>query len=439
MFGRAVESATPPGSGGAGSGTTAQRRSGVPSLLQSVRSCQGSFHRSIATSAVLRPCRTILGISLLLILLTTLSFVTREDYPEGDGRTEDAVDMWRVRHNDIMRVQDAFDAAKGRRALWMDGEGRFETDHEWEQRTQMEVYPDRRDVEEILFGDRPPESTQIGGQTQIFYRNTEGGKIFTPGNLRAMCLLERLWHDFADNLEWREGYYLSGGRISRMVQLLAGNSLQGDRENTFPASDCDVALTQTQVDAQVEASIYAPYRNGDTGLGFFLGKGFDPADPGSYTSITRSGFTQLIGDEEVVGAEGLDALQKALDAENTFFRPRFLYEKWYALPHADGPHIQVRVMDPLMKDYAGTQLALERDLALGLPFTFLAVWTVVYLHTGSLFCAMIVLLFVLFAMLGGFVGYYLLARLAYFDTFLQLTLFVMLAVGADNFFVMWEA
>ena len=91
------------------------------------------------------------------------------------------------------------------------------------------------------------------------------------------------------------------------------------------------------------------------------------------------------------------------------------------------------------QDAAGQALMFERDLSLGLPLTFIMVFFIVVSHTRSVFCGTVVLLFVGLSMGCGYIGYYGIMRLAYFDNFLTLTLFVMLAVGADDFFVIWEA
>ncbi|CAD7965534.1 unnamed protein product [Amoebophrya sp. A120] len=393
------------------------------------------FHQKLCTQAVLRPCLTLSVIIFTVIFLTTLAFLTKADFPDEDQRSKDSVDMWRVRDNEIMRTEDAYYSALGHRARWVEAESRFETEQEYiDWRDSKIRYPSRHDVKELLFGPAPVQSSELGGRTQIYYRSVDRSrKIFTPQNLKAMCLLERVWHEIG-KLGDKSKFYQSGARISRMVQIYAGNLL--NRPFTFPITDCDVTATmsQQQVDTIVNNEIYAKYNSGDYGYGFFLDRDF-PTN--GYAVATRSGFSGLDGEDEI-GGEGLDKLQEFLGVEDTFFNPRFLYEKWYILPNSHG-QVEVRIMDPLMKDAAGQELALGRDLTLGLPLTFIAVWVVVYVHTGSLFSACLVLLFVLFAMMGGFIGYYLLARLAYFDSFLQLTLFVMLAVGADNFFVMWEA
>ena len=55
----------------------------------------------------------------------------------------------------------------------------------------------------------------------------------------------------------------------------------------------------------------------------------------------------------------------------------------------------------------------------------MAVNLIVFLFTGgSLFCAASVMFFVAFSMMWGLIGYFLLCRLAWFDSFLSLNLFV---------------
>ncbi|CAD7926920.1 unnamed protein product [Amoebophrya sp. A25] len=397
-----------------------------------------AIHERICTSAVTRPILTLLGLSFGTILLLTVAWSTRRSYPgDQDERTKDSVDVWKARENPIIQVEDAYNNAMIDRVKWIKDEERFETDTEFLSRRQGE-FPTPHDggVMRTLFGPAPPQQTKIGGRAQIYYRTKDGSKIFTPQNLHAMCRLEHVWHSVGMFDGPPEGYYLAPGRISRAVQHFAGNQQTGSDRFTFPISDCDAVLTKTQaeIDAWAGTTFYQPYLAGDAGYGFFLEKAF--ATKG-FTSVTRSGFAMLGGAREEQGADGLDLLQEALEVDNGWWNPRFLHTLWLTLPKA--PNVEVRAIDPLMKSQASLELVLSRDLGFGLPFTFVTVWLVVFLHTHSFLCASVVVMFVVFAMVAGVIGYYLVLRLAYFDSFLQLTLFVMLAVGADNFFVLWEA
>jgi hypothetical protein len=110
----------------------------------------------------------------------------------------------------------------------------------------------------------------------------------------------------------------------------------------------------------------------------------------------------------------------------------------FPVPNTNG-NLEVRVFDRGLKSAASNRLVLSRDLLLGLPFSFVMVLIVIAMKTGSVMLAWAVLLFVLMSMGLGFVWYWLICRLSWFDSFLNLTLFVMVAVGADDFFVIWEA
>lgn len=143
-----------------------------------------------------------------------------------------------------------------------------------------------------------------------------------------------------------------------------------------------------------------------------------------YTSMTRSGFRGTGDDDRDVEAVE-QALMEHLDQIETFFKPPFMPDAsaggWVQLP---GTNLDVRIFDREIQDKIEQEIMLGRDLGLGLPLTFAAVIFIIFIFTGgSVFCAVSVMFFVGFSMMWGFVGYHLIFRLAWFDSFIFLNMF----------------
>ncbi|CAD7945533.1 unnamed protein product [Amoebophrya sp. A25] len=448
-----------------------------------------SFQKGVCTNAVLRPIASLLSLLFVLVFFTALAFLTRNAYPDADFEQTQSVDIWRVRDHPIMQRDFAFRAATARSRRWLDADQKFETEKDRVARrlSRDPVAVDPAVASALLGTDgEPAASNAIGGSSQIVYKTKSGSKVFTPANLRAICRLERLWHEYRNLLTDADKWYDSVSRLSRYVQLsaiygvdafiaaLQGHVNSGNSVSTFiptgtakaalrafPPSQCEVAMTDAQADALIDLAIYQEYRSatptsGATGsttgtssssYGFFLDRGFAAR---GYATQTRSGFIgvhQSVTRDEA--GEALDALAERLDEKHSLFSPRFLGanvdgeqdedEKgsWAVLPGTDG-NVLVRAVDRNLKEIEW-RIFLRRDL-MGLPIALLLVWAVVCGITGgSTWCASIVILFVGCGVLSGFVGYFLFARLAFFELFMLNVMFVMLAVGADDFFVMFEA
>ncbi|CAD7958490.1 unnamed protein product [Amoebophrya sp. A120] len=415
------------------------------------------LHERICLNAVLRPWRTLLQITLTCIVLYVLALVTKNYYPTGSVEVEKNVNIWRPKSHKLMQDQHAFEAVTAWTPLWKEASEEFETDAERHRRLAAAFPAVNPEVQTALHGPAPSAASQnFGGNAQIVYK-TKGGNsnVFTRGNLYAMCRLEQLWYtwnDFDDGASGKDRFLQSHTRLSNLLVqsfVSPGKTLSQNDPNAFPASDCDLILakSQAEVDVAVKERIFDRYEvDNQAQFGFFLDKNFSAmTTTPKFTSLTRSGFQELSGDF-AKAEDALKSLQAFLNVESSFFQPLFVVDdkehKFVPMPQfaQAANNLEVRIFDPALANAAGRMLNLGRDLGVGLPITFLIVWAIIFSFTNhSKFCASFVLVFVFLSMLSGYTGYYLLARLAYMEPFMSLTLFLMLAVGADDFFVIWEA
>eukprot|EP00392_Amoebophrya_sp_AT5.2_P001747 g1749.t1 len=431
-------------------------------------------HRLICTTAVRRPVLTLLSVTCVVFLLLRVAEITKNEYPneDADPAKERLIRVWRVRTNEIMLNEQAYDAVNFERQHWLGG-GLFETKQQLATRRVAESALQLNDtLRAQLMGDvwggadtSTSSSKDLGGQAQVVYRSKDGvSKVFTPANLVQMCRLERLWHQwgvFAEEDDHAK-YYQSDARISNILvqkQQAAATPARTAAANVFPANDCDAigSKTQAEVDALVQTEIYDRYDASSPSAskyGFFLDRGY-PAR--GYVTATRSGFMGIgrksdaeasnraavrsKGNVEELVENALTDLKEFLRFEDSLFRPLFITDEgrsgWVDLP---GTNLEIRIEDRGLKAEAGRLLAVGRDLGVGLPITFFLVWCAIAYQTGGAkFAATTVLIFVLLSMMLGRVGYHLVLRLAFHEAFLDVALFLMLAIGADDFFVLWEA
>ncbi|CAD7938909.1 unnamed protein product [Amoebophrya sp. A120] len=124
------------------------------------------------------------------------------------------------------------------------------------------------------------------------------------------------------------------------------------------------------------------------------------------------------------------------DADASGLSPRLNNDGgWYKFPNS--LDYQVRFYDSACSREELNALA-TRDVAVGLPFTLIAIVVITYAFTFSPFCILNLLLLQLSSLCLGMFLYFYVCWRSYFDPVMYFAFFVLFAVGTDDFFVLFE-